>query len=267
MQFTILGSSGFIGRHVKAALEAAGHAVHCPAREVQSLKGETLGHVIYAIGMTGNHRQHPQQAHEAHVTQLQRLMDGARYDSWLYLSSTRMYGLLPPAAAADEQATIPCPPEADAFDRSKLAGEAFCLAQPNSRVVRLSNVYGAGQSVHTFLGSILADLLAAGRVVIGESPTSSKDYIAIADVVALLPQIALHGTQRLYNVASGLVTTHQQLADTLRASGYTVDFADGGPTRRFPRIDNQRLLSEFPYMFRQITDDLPHLLPKVVAHG
>ena len=263
MRYTVLGSTGFIGRHLVMHLQSLGHDVLTPARDVQSLAGQDLGHVIYAIGLTGNFRQQPAETIDAHVTTLQRLMRGADYKSWLYLSSTRVYGGLAEGAAAQEDAPLSVKPGADSlYDLSKLLGEALCTAQDNPavRVVRLSNVYGAEQSTHTFLGSVMQDLVTTGKVEIGEDPQSAKDYIAIDDVVTMLPLIAEKGAHRLYNLVAGRNTTHAEIAELLTAGGYHVAFRQGGAKRAFPQMDATRLATEFGYNPRHLTDDLPLLM-------
>lgn len=263
MRYTVLGSTGFIGRHLVMHLQSLGHDVLTPARDVEGLTGQDLGHVIYAIGMTGNFRQQPAETIDAHVTTLQRLMRGAVFESWLYLSSTRIYGGLDTEVAADEDCALTVTPEADRlYDLSKLLGEAYCLAQDNPavRIVRLSNVYGAEQSTHTFLGAVMHDLAATGSAEIGEDPQSAKDYVSIDDVVTMLPLIAAKGKQRIYNLAAGRNTTHAEIANLLKQAGYTVDFRPGGAKRVFPQIATARLKAEFGYAPRFLADDLPLLM-------
>src|SRR5690606_16513951 len=198
MKFTVLGNTGFIGRHLVASLHKAGIPVETPPRDIETLRNQDLGHVVYAIGVTGNFRQNLYSAIEAHVNKLQRLMDGAKFDSWLYLSSTRVYGGLPANTTVNEDCRLSVYPGADAvFDLSKLAGESLCLAHsgPNVRIVRPSNVYGPDQSSNTFLGAVMDEVLRTGRVTFQESPQSSKDYVPVEYVVDMIREIALKGTQ------------------------------------------------------------------------
>lgn len=265
-KYTILGSTGFIGSHLVSHLKSCGVEVNTPPRDAETLRGEKLGHVIYTIGLTGNFRERPHDAVDAHVNVLQRLMNGAQFDSWLYLSSTRVYGGLPEDTAATE--TVPLsvrPGLSGLYDLSKLLGESICLAcdNPAVRVARLSNVYGTGQHPSTFLGSVLDEAVRTGSVTIGESPASSKDYISIDDVVRILPAIAANGHERIYNVADGAPVTHGEIADTLRAIGYRVDFAPGGQIRGFPTIDTTRIDKEFGSAKGVLTDDIPALIEEL----
>jgi nucleoside-diphosphate-sugar epimerase len=263
MKFTILGSSGFIGRRMVQHLRDKGFEVNTPDRDGSGLHGENLGHVIYAIGMTGDFRSRLGETIDAHVSTLQRLMNGARFESWLYLSSTRVYNRLPAGTFASEDDLIPVRPDADSvYNLSKLLGEALCLAHssPAVRVARLSNVYGEGMADHNFLGSLVADAAANGKVVIGEGPQSAKDYVSIDDVVRCLENIAMRGRERMYNVASGRSITHAELAEILRGCGYDVQFSPGAGDRIFPEIDMARMQSEFPPLADSVLEDLPRLV-------
>ena len=263
MTFTVLGSSGFIGSHLVSYLRAKGYEVRTPPRDVQNLAGIDLGHVIYAIGMTGNYRTQPVQTIDAHVNVLQRLMNGARFQSWLYLSSTRVYNGLAPDISVNEETRLSCLPCLDSiYDLSKLLGESLCLAQENPaiRVVRLSNVYGKGMSPHLFIGAALSEIIAENKLLIRESPESSKDYISIDDVVRMIHDVAVSGCHRLYNIASGQATTHADLAGCMRGLGLRVDFQSAAPIRTFPHIDTSRMQSEFGSVQSSILKDFSDLL-------
>jgi nucleoside-diphosphate-sugar epimerase len=261
MKFTVLGGSGFIGGNMARHLKATGHDVNVSARGA-SLSGN-LGHVIYAIGVVGGAKERAADMIEAHAAMVHRLLSTQDFESFLYLSSTRPYGALPPGAAAVESAALPVVPSGFAvFDVSKLLGESVCLSfdNPAVRIARLSNIYGHGQSVRTFLGSIVRDLKEKGAVTIGESPQSSKDYLSIDDAVRIMEKIALGGRERVYNVASGTITTHADIAAVFGGLGYKVSFAEHGPTRAFPRIDVTKIKNEFGITCRTLADDLPALV-------
>ena len=170
MRFTVFGGTGFIGSHLVRHLSRQGHDVYTPCRaEISVAAGKALGHVIYAIGLTGDFRTRPYDTVEAHVCLLAKLLKSSQFDSWLYLSSTRIYSSLPGNTLANEEVAIPLTTEIDSlYDLSKMLGEALCLAHPSStvRVARLSNVFGLGQSMHTFLASVVQQLREANRAVI-----------------------------------------------------------------------------------------------------
>lgn len=260
--FTIFGAGGFIGSHLARRLRAGGAKVQCPDRGSErdlSAGSGSLGHAIYAIGLTGDFRSRPFDAVEAHVSLLSDVLRQARYESFLYLSSTRVYAGLP--GPVDEDTPLSITPSGDRlYDLSKLTGEALVLAEdrPAARVARLSNVTGPGQSRATFLGAITTELLETGHVTIGEAPESCKDYIDVDDVAALLTAIAERGAERLYAVASGRQTTHQEIARQLSSYG-AIEFAHAAPTRRFPAISRNRIENEFDFRPRTISESLAGL--------
>ena len=89
---------------------------------------------------------------------------------------------------------------------------------------------------------------------------SSKDYVAVDEVVALLEGIALCGRRRLYNVAVGANTTHDAIAVALaQAMGWRMTAVEGAATVRYPRIDTTRIRAEFRTPLRSLLDDLPAL--------
>lgn len=262
MKFTVFGAGGFIGANLTRYLGQRGHEVITPSRFELVSHTDHLGHVIYSIGLTGNFRQQPFETVDAHVIALAKRMQRASYDSWLYLSSTRVYGS---SCTHGREADKICvsPSQDSIYDISKLLGESLCVAlgRPEVRVARLANVYGVGQSRHTFLGSLLEDVGTGREIVIHEAPESSKDYIAISDVVSLIEKIALSGQHQMYNLASGTSTRHCDLADALRNLTTTsIKFLDGASRRSFPLIDVTRITDEFSFMPRHLLNDLSKLV-------
>lgn len=269
MKFTILGASGFIGGHLDAYLRSLGHEVYSPPRGNQEIFNRRLGHVVYAIGLTGDFRNRLFDTVDAHVVNLMELLRQARFDSLLYLSSTRVYGGLSKDELAHEEITLPLRPSADGvYDLSKLLGESLCLAHSNERVkvARLSNVFGVGQSKHLFLVQLFHQLAIEDTLIINEGPNSGKDYIAVEDVVRSLTHIIMTGRHRVYNVASSHVLTHASLAERLSSiTGRKIIFRPDAPVRRFPQIVTSRLQREFPFTPRRLEDELSRLIVAVNA--
>lgn len=263
VKFTVLGGHGFIGNHVVNHLKAQGHAVEVPGRDLDGIYDRELGHVIYAIGLTADFRKRPFDTVDAHVSLLAKLLQRCRFESWLYLSSTRVYASLNKSQAAEDDAILVPPGPDSLYNLSKLMGESLCLTLPNPaiRAARLSNVYGMGMSADTFLGSVLSDLRRHGRVTVNESPESGKDYVSMKDVCMLLEAISLGGKQRLYNVASGCNLTHKVLLDRICAlTGFSVDYSSGAQTRNFPLVDVSRARHEFDYRPGHLFDTVGGLL-------
>ena len=265
MKFTIFGGSGFIGSAIASYLRDKSYEVCLPSKSdsFNCLRSK-LGHVIYCIGLTGNFRVRPFETVEAHVCMLANLLKASDFNSWLYLSSTRVYSGLD--YIAKETTRLPVFPDSDGiYEISKLLGESLCLSLKNEkiRVARLSNVYGEGQSTNTFLGSIIDDVKNRKTLTINESPDSRKDYISIEDVVDILVKIAIGGKDRLYNVAAGVPIRHSDIAKVIEeVSHVPVSFKNGAEKRVFPNIDISKIKQEFGFSPRLLSSDLSILLNK-----
>jgi nucleoside-diphosphate-sugar epimerase len=263
MKFTIFGGRGFIGSAIARYLRDKGYEVSLPLKSDSFNNSNIkLGHVIYCIGLTGDFRARPFETVEAHICKLANLLKSSDFDSWLYLSSTRIYSGID--NMAKESARLPVFPDLDGiYDISKLLGESLCLSLKNQkiRVARLSNVYGKGQSTNTFLGSIIDDVKKGKSLIIKESPDSKKDYISIEDVIDILVKIATDGKDRLYNVASGVAIRHSDIAKVIEeVSRIPVGFKKGAEKRVFPDIDISKIQQEFGFSPRLLSSDLKVLL-------
>jgi nucleoside-diphosphate-sugar epimerase len=263
LTFTIFGSTGFIGSHLVRALRSRGVECVAPARDedVFALR-HGLGHVVYAIGVTADFRTRSIDTVRAHVSRLADVLEHAEFETFTYLSSTRLYS---GAAAAVEETTFEIDPRSmsDLYNLSKLMGESLVLARAGerARIARLSNVYGADWTSENFLMSLIRDAVTKGSVVIRTSPDSSKDYVAVDDVVSLLISIAARGKHTIYNVASGQPLINRELAAALgSAAACPVTFAPDAATVAFPTIDINRIREEFGAPARSLIDDLPQLV-------
>ena len=258
--WTVFGSSGHIGRAIVRELRQRGETVLTPPRGQEQFS-EPLGHVIYAIGLTADFRQHLTETVEAHVALLNRLLPTLPFTSFLYLSSTRVYAGSR-EAVVDETSALTLAPSLDGvYNGSKLLGESLCMAQQNAqvRVARLSNVYSPEMGDGSFLGMVLK-ATTAGEATIRQSPETAKDYIDRDDAVRWLLQIAQHGKQRLYNVCSGRLISHADLASSLQSiSGYPLRFSVSDAAVQTPLISNARVQREFPASLQQLSMQLPAL--------
>ena len=262
MSFTLLGGEGFIGRRLQARLAERGIEARIPMRdEVSRLRGD-LGHVIYGIGVTADFRARPWDTIEAHVSLLSDLLQRVRCQSFLYLSSARVYAH---ASSTLEDAALAVRPEDSdqLYNLSKLAGEVLCLAQSmrTIRVARLSNVYGYDAVSQNFLPSLIREAVQTGRIVLRSAAGSEKDYIAVDTAADRLIEIALGGRHRLYNVASGVNTRTGDIAEAIsRLTGAATEIAPGSPEVIFPIIDVSRLSAEFRHQPSPLLADLPDLV-------
>lgn len=250
--FTVLGAGGFIGSQLAAGLkqQEGVASVYAPSRQAgvdiaDKILTRDLGHVFYCIGLTANFRERPYDTVEAHVCLLRRLLEQGQFESLTYLSSTRVYE---GASATHESTIMQVSPEnpGHLYNLSKLMGESLCLnAGRRARVVRLSNVFGCSMPPQNFISRVLKEATSVGQVRFLTAAHSAKDYVSMNDVVRWLPQIALHGTHQIYNVASGINLSNAEIASLLEQKGVRVDFEEEAPVWSFPVIDTSRLVQEF----------------------
>lgn len=261
MKYTVLGATGFVGRHLVETLRAAGHDVYAPPKGSLQLFERPLGHVLYCIGLTADFRSRIFDTVRAHVSVLAEVLEKADFESLLYLSSTRVYGRNAVGAERAAMAVDVSDPS-DLYNISKLAGESLCRScgRANVKVARISNIVGHDPASENFLLALIREAL-SGRIELQSDPASSKDYILLDDVIALLPQIALAGRDWIYNVASGVNVQHRAIAERLVAlTGCELALRPQAPLINFPAIDVARIRSEFGFTPASVLDALPELV-------
>lgn len=244
--YTIFGGNGFVGSGIARVLEARGKTVRRVTRDSWPEAGEHLGTVIFTIGMTADFRKRLVETFELQVLRLHDALTRYSFDSFVYLSSARVYSGSPSTSEDTPLVVRPSDPD-HVYNISKLAGESLCVAfgNPKIRIVRLSNVYGVEDTSNLFLTAVMREAVITGSVTIGQAPQSSKDYVWIGDVAEAVVAIAERGTQQTYNVAAGENVTHRMIANILGDAGYAVRFANSGPEVTISPIDTTRFMGEF----------------------
>jgi nucleoside-diphosphate-sugar epimerase len=265
-RFTIVGGRGFIGAALATSLRAAGHEVTIVAH-ADDLAGRDLHHVVYASGIAASNAGDPGYAFAVHVAGAARILAHARFDSFLFLSSTRVYDR---ATATDEDATLAvAPARGEIYRISKLAGEALCLAHPapSVRVARLSNIVGPSFDSPLFLSDVLRQAARGGRARVRTVRDSAKDYLTVGDACRYLTAIALGGAERIYNVATGHTLTNGAIYDALAAAGVEIAIDPAATLVTTPAIDARRLHAAFGAPREDVLASLPALYAAFVDHA
>ncbi|OYW75835.1 MAG: hypothetical protein B7Z37_11625 [Verrucomicrobia bacterium 12-59-8] len=245
---TVLGSRGYVGSHLVRHVQSLPGMDVLTDASVSALPHD-LGHVFFCIGVTTDFKSRLHDTMRAHVGKVMDVFESHAFNSFTYLSSTRVYER---GASGDEAATLSADPAnvQDYYKISKIAGEAVCLAHPsiNVRVVRLSNVLGMELPPLTFVPSVIRDALTTGKIALETALDSAKDYISMEDVVRLLPKVAMSGRQRVYNLASGCQTTHGEIMTAICATlGASLDVKEGALRSHFPEVSIAHLREEFDF--------------------
>jgi len=262
---TVIGAEGFIGRHIINVLNQNGLPYFAPKRNDQSVYLKPLGHVIYCAGVTSDFRSRPFDTVRAHVGYLSDLLEQSDFESFLYLSSTRVYFHQKEHDTCDEKENILVNPlhSEELFNLTKLTGESLCntVNKPNVRIARISNVCGDDFESNNFIYSIIKDAVNTGEIILHSTYESEKDYISVEDVANLLLQISHRGKSKLYNVASGRNTTNKEIVEKIISStGCRVEMSSNARTIKFPTINTSLLSKEFGYIPENSSDMILNLV-------
>lgn len=261
MKFTVLGATGFIGSNVCSYLRHTGHDVWAPVHNDLAMFSRPMGHVMYCIGLTADFRERPYDTMRAHVGVLTELLERADFDSFLYLSSTRVYARNL-NTSENESISVNVNSPSDLYNISKLAGESLCRSCGRSdvKIARLSNVIGPDLASKNFIFDLVRESI-EGQMFLQTSLLSSKDYIWIDDVVRLLAVISTAGSETIYNVASGFNLSHSEIVDKLiHLTGSTIAVLPDAPLQMFPVINTQRINIEFKFRPQGVMERLPELI-------
>ena len=262
MKFTILGSKGFIGSNLVNYLKK--NEFECSVIDINDGKifSEKLGHVIYAIGMTSDFRNNTFNTIKSHVCILNELLNTVNFNSFLYLSSARIYYGHKNTHEGNSININSIDPD-NLYNISKIMGESICLSsnKDNVRVVRLSNVIGKDFSSNNFLFSLIKDAIKKNEINLNTSLESEKDYINIKDVVKILPEISINGKDKLYNIASGKNIKTKKIVEIINKQ-FNNQIKINYTTKKiiFPIISIKKIMNEFKFEPTSILDMLPNLI-------
>lgn len=255
-RFTVVGGDGFVGRALVQTLRVRGAQVWQPGRRQAPPWPEPLGHVMYCAGLTADYLARPTDTVQAHACLLAQVLQQPRWDSLVYLSSTRLYDALG-VTVAHEDVVLPLNPAnpRHLYDLSKALGESLChvMGRGRARVARLACVYDGPEDVDGFLPQLWRQVATARRqnrqeVAVASSPHSERDYVHLPDVVQALIGIALHGQQPVYNVASGANVSNTDLFAWLqRRWGCRIAPQQSTAAAPAPRISIARLQGELQW--------------------
>ncbi len=223
----VTGASGFIGKHLQAALAQGGHAVLATSRgsgdvaETTTWNGaEPCDAVVHLAGRSfvPDSWADPGAFIRTNVLGTANALEHCRKHgaSFVFLSSY-LYGhpaSLPIAETAPLHATNP-------YALSKKLAEDVCRFYAQSfglavTVLRIFNVYGQGQP-EPFLIPQLLRQIATGREIVVQDLAPRRDYVHVADVVrAIVRAVDTSRDFRVVNVGSGCSHSVEELIRLLQ---------------------------------------------------
>lgn len=260
VKFSVVGAGGFIGSAISRLLASRGYQVRQLPRDFEiSQQSEDLGHLIYCAGVTGR-KFHMERFNvvEAHVSLPARMLEYCHFESFTYLSTTRLYGSLISGPDFGERFAFDPANISDFYNLSKLMGESMILNSgiDSARVVRISYVFDfSGASTDEVWSWVQS--ASAGAVVFEHHPKTEKNYVSLDDVVETLWKIAVHGSRRTYNLANDSNTKIETIAQVIEAAtGCLVAYKEGEVCRSQSPIDISVATDEFGFQPKPLIECL-----------
>jgi len=262
--YTIFGGRGFIGSEIVAQLQALGHQTFVPERDDSRIFECELGTVIYCAG-NGDCKNTPFSVLEANVILLSQLLQKAKFDKLIYISSTRVY-MNQEESFEEADLTICADDSRRLFNLTKLVGEEICLKSNRPiTIIRPSNVYGLALNSPLFLPAITRNAINNKRVDMYIAKEYAKDYVSVKDVASCCIELSqLEKVERkIVNVAAGFNVSAQEIADVLeKHTGCEIVWNQiTFPRESFPETDISTLADLLPtYRPRNVLTDLEEMI-------
>ena len=225
----VTGSSGFIGSNLVRTLKDRGIEVFEISRSVNSIditnwelveKIPAQDIVFHIAGITNIQEafKYPRSMYFTNFTGTLNVLEWCRLrniKNMVYLS-TFVYGEPQYLPVDEEHPVRPNNP----YSESKLMGEDLCKAYSrdygiNARILRLFNIYGAGQKGDFLIPRIL-EQLRNGKVLLG-NPVPKRDFVYITDVVKAIMTASLSDIEgfNVFNIGSGKSYSVREIADII----------------------------------------------------
>lgn len=209
----VTGATGFLGRHLVAALEAQGRAVrlhssadgdiaNCP------LPMEGVSHVFHLAGKSyvPDSWQNPHAFYHTNVMGTVNVLEHCRRNqAALTLISSYVYGQPQRLPIAEDHPLAAANPYAHtkilAEDTARFYEQSFGLALV---IVRPFNIYGPGQRHSFLIPSLVRQVLDPSSAEVRVTDLRPKrDYLYVADAVMFLLATLRPGARGVYNMGSG----------------------------------------------------------------
>lgn len=240
MRAFITGGGGFVGRHLARHLGSCGDEVTTSDREcdvtdldsvIRFLSANSPDVIYHLAALThvGDSWGNPKEYTRVNVLGTKNVLDAARRTvpqaTVVLVSSADVYGVVAPEDLPVRETFRAAP--TNPYSSSKLEAERFArdaLRDHGQRVVivRPFNHVGPGQSTQFVIPALVSRLFEArgegrGTIQVGDLSTR-RDFSDVRDVVRAYRLLVQHARSgEIYNVASGVDTSLQDVANALRA--------------------------------------------------
>ncbi len=231
----ITGGSGFIGRHITRYLKECGYEVFTPSsRELnvakqedwEYWKGESVGHVLHLAGKTfiPDSWENPEQFFKINgIGTLNAVSFCKAQKVGMTYISAYIYGQSKQNPISETEAVNPNNP----YARSKYLAEEICeffgkYFDMDITVLRLFNVYGAGQNVRFLIPLIISQVLGENDMITVQDLEPKRDYVYIDDVCRAIELSVLRTKGfHLFNIGSGSSYSVREIIEKVQKAART----------------------------------------------
>ncbi|AAW84664.1 dTDP-glucose-4,6-dehydratase [Aliivibrio fischeri ES114] len=266
-KFTVFGGRGFIGSEFVKELRTQGHDVFVPEREDLSIYEDDLGTVIYSAGY-GDCQRDQFNVLTANVILLSSLLQKAKFDKLVYISSTRVY-MNQNESSEYSDVTICSKDNRRLFNLTKLTAEELCLkSERECLIIRPSNVYGLALNSNLFLPSIIRNAIKNKHIDMYVDKNYEKDYVSVYDVVSSTLKLIKFPQEvnKIINISSGENISANDIAQVLiNKTGCSIKWKQTlNNTECFSPIDISYLKSLIDYKPRTLINDINNMVDSFI---
>lgn len=140
----------------------------------------------------------------------------------VYTSTVSVYEGIQDGRLIDESTPVSA---STPYALSKLWGEQIVSKQRDFAILRLSSVYGAGMTPHTFIHRIIQQALDTGRITIFGRGDRLQNYIYVDDAANMLMQLSQKSVSGIYIGAGVRSYSNLEVAKAVQVqTGCGIDF-------------------------------------------
>ena len=244
-KITIFGHSGYLGNHFKNFINKKKYKIFLPKRNSLKFKNN-LGYVFYFVGT--DEKKDIQKQLNSNFLHLLKIIGEIKFKTFTYISSTRIYiDNINNKINENDNFKISLKNK-NIFNLLKLLSEKLVLSKNNTKVIRLSNVYGKDLNNSSMLSYILKDAKFKRKIFVKVNKYSSKDYIFLNDALDIIYRISFKGKHKVYNLASGKKISIKKIAEVLKKKyNAKIMHTNQKIKEYYPQIDNSLIKKEFKF--------------------